>query len=165
MGERLDASELIIEAMPAPQDVGFLNDRINEFNFAATQLYDGQELASFIRDADGHLIAGIYGWTWGGCGYIDKLWVHGDTRGRGYGTQLLLGFEREATARGCFQILLTTHSFQAPEFYRRFGYEVYGVTEEYPRGHRQYYLKKVLASKSEVGLHSDEAERPGIQSI
>ncbi len=140
----MHVGELIVEANPAAQDVEFLDDRINEFNFAATELYDGRALASFVRDANGQIIAGIYGWTWGGCGYVDKLWVHADMRGQEYGTRLLETFEREAARRGCFQILLSTHSFQAPEFYRRLGYAIYGVAEDYPRGYQQYYLRKTI---------------------
>jgi GNAT superfamily N-acetyltransferase len=140
----MERSELIVEANPATQDIEFLDDKINEFNFAATQIYDGRALASFVRDEHGQIVAGVYGWTWGGCGYIDKLWVHADTRGQGYGTRLLEVFEREAARRGCFQLLLSTHSFQAPEFYRRLGYTIYGAAEDYPRGYQQYYLRKAI---------------------
>jgi GNAT superfamily N-acetyltransferase len=140
----MEATELLVEEHPDSQDIGFLSDRINEFNFAATQMYDGRELALFVRDTEGRITAGIYGWTWGGCGYIDKLWVRDDLRGQGYGTQLLQAAEREISARGCFQILLSTHSFQAPEFYSRLGYQVDGVSDDYPRGYQQYYLKKRL---------------------
>ena len=144
----MEAAGLVIEEHPAAQDVEFLSERINEFNFATTQIYDGRELAIFVRDASGQIVAGVYGWTWGGCGYIDKLWVHAGMRGKGYGIQLLQAAEREASARGCFQILLSTHSFQAPEFYPRFGYEVYGSIDDYPKGHRQLYLKKMLRPPS-----------------
>ena len=142
----MQAGELMIEANPAAEDVELLDDRINEFNFAATQLYDGRALASFVRDTSGQIVAGIYGWTWGGCGYVDKLWVHADLRGQRHGTRLLEAFEQEAIQRGCFQILLSTHSFQAPEFYQRRGYSVYGVAENYPRGYQQLYLRKALDS-------------------
>src|SRR5690349_19078000 len=101
----METDGLVIEEHPAARDVEFLGDRINEFNFAATQIYDGRELAIFIRDDAGEIVAGLYGWTWGGCGYIDKLWVHGGMRGRGYGSRLLQAAEREAIARGCSQIL------------------------------------------------------------
>jgi GNAT superfamily N-acetyltransferase len=140
----MEATGLVAEERPAARDIEFLSDRINEFNFAATQIYDGRELAIFVRDAEGQVVAGIYGWTWGGCGYIDKLWVHADMRGKGYGTRLLQAAEQEISARGCFQILLSTHSFQAPEFYARLGYLVYGAIDDYPQGYKQFYLKKML---------------------
>src|SRR4051794_3752022 len=42
--------------------------------------------------------------------------------------------ETEASARGCRQIVLATHDFQALEFYRRLSSKTAGRTEEYPRG-------------------------------
>jgi ribosomal protein S18 acetylase RimI-like enzyme len=140
----MEPMSLVVEDHPAAQDIEFLSNRINEFNFAATQIYDGSELAIFIRDSAGQVVAGVYGWTWGRCGYIDKLWVHADMRGRGYGTQLLQAAEREIIARSCGQVLLCTHSFQAPAFYVRFGYTVYGEIDNYPQGYKQLYFKKML---------------------
>ncbi|HSF18187.1 MAG TPA: hypothetical protein VLK65_21815 [Vicinamibacteria bacterium] len=44
-------------------------------------------------------------------------------------------------ARGAF---LSTFDFQAPDFYRRFGYEVYATLPGYPPGHTDYYLRKIF---------------------
>ncbi|WP_456271342.1 GNAT family N-acetyltransferase [Bacillus sp. AK031] len=33
-------------------------------------------------------------------------------------------------------------SFQAPDFYKKQGYEVFGILEDFPKGSRQYYLQK-----------------------
>lgn len=141
----MGTNHFLVETEPAAQDVQFLEERLHEYNDAQTGITDGKGLAIFLRDDWSVIRAGLSGWTWGGCCYIRSLWVHEDLRGQGYGTQLMQAAEHEASARGCHQILLDTHSFQAPEFYQRLGYEVFGVLEEYPRHHRNYYLRKRLA--------------------
>ena len=53
---------------------------------------------------------------------------------------LLAAAEEEISRRGCDQVALSTHSFQAPAFYARFGYAECGRTPAYPRGHDQIHL-------------------------
>jgi GNAT superfamily N-acetyltransferase len=139
---------------PSPEDTSLLGDRIYEYNVARTQIKDGRLLAIFVRAAAGEMLAGLDGWTWGGCLYIEHLWVLESLRGQDYGTRLLMAAEREGVKRGCRQSMLTTHDFQAPEFYKRFGYEIVGAFEKYPAGHQQYFLRKPLRAVSEIGLGS-----------
>jgi ribosomal protein S18 acetylase RimI-like enzyme len=133
-----------IETNPDPKDVQFLDDQINEFNFATTGIYDGELLAIFLRNDKNEIMAGVYGWTWGGTCEIRYLWVHADWRGRGLGRDLLGQAEAEAIRRGCHQIVLDTHSFQAPGFYARLGYQIIGRHQDYPQGYQAYYLEKKL---------------------
>src|SRR5215831_6203706 len=140
----MEIGPLTLESHPKQEDVQFLEDRLHEYNDAQTGITDGQLLALFIRAAQHTIQAGLAGWTWGGCCYIRYLWVHADLRGQGYGTRLMQAAEQEAAARGCHQVLLDTHSFQAPAFYQHLGYEVFAVLDEYPRHHQNYYLRKRL---------------------
>ena len=64
-----------------------LSDRINEFNVEATGFDDGRWLRAAQRGPDGDLEAGLAGWTWGGCGFIEYLWVRDDLRGTGLGSR------------------------------------------------------------------------------
>ena len=58
-----------------------LNNRIDEFNARASGIDDGRLLQAELRDDEGPLVAGLTGWTWGGCGYIDvALGPRGPTR-------------------------------------------------------------------------------------
>jgi len=98
-----------------------------------------------VRDETGAIVAGIWGWTRGGCCEIRTLWVHERLRGHGYGQRLLRAAEQEAQRRDCRQVVLDTHSFQAPGFYQKHRYEIIGQIEGYPLGHTKYYLRKRLA--------------------
>jgi len=106
--------ESIVLPEPDERLAAELNERINEFNARATGIGDGRLLQAELRDEGGALVAGLTGWTWGGCGYIDVLWVRENHRGRGLGRLLLDAAETEAHKRGCTQIVTSSHSFQAP---------------------------------------------------
>jgi ribosomal protein S18 acetylase RimI-like enzyme len=139
--------EIRFEDEPSASDLSALEDRIADFNGATTGLRDGRSLAVFLRDASGELRAGLSGHTWGGCAEVKYLWVREAERRSGIGSRLLRAAEDEARARGCTQLTLSTHSFQAPEFYRRHGYREVGRLEGYPRGHAQIFLVKALGSE------------------
>jgi GNAT superfamily N-acetyltransferase len=141
-------AELLVDDQPSSADIQFLEDRINEFNFATVGVSDGRLLSIFVRNDAGQIVAGLYGWTWAGCCEVRFLWVEAGLRGQGYGTRLLQTAEREAQARGCDSIVLSTHSFQAPLFYQKQGYHIVGAFENYPRGYSQIFLQKHLKDNS-----------------
>ena len=138
------ASELVVDAEPRPHDVQYLEDRIYEFNAAATGIEGGEWLSILVRDGDDRIVAGICGSTWGGCLEIRQFWVEQTRRRRGLGTRLYDAAEREARRRGCRQVVLSTFNFQAPGFYARLGFEVAAVIDDHPRGHRNLLLRKRL---------------------
>lgn len=136
--------DLHVEDDPRPEDVALLNDRLYQFNAAATGAHDGRWLAIFVRDARGELEAGLSGWTWGGTGFVQTLWVREDRRSHGLGSRLLAAAEREAERRGCREVHLDTHDYQAPEFYSRRGYETIGRLPGWPAGTTRLFFRKTL---------------------
>jgi len=135
---------LVIEEHPDPHDLDFVSDQLDAFNIAITSIDDWRALAIFVRDDDGQIAAGLTGGTWAGYLEIKNLWVREDRRGQGLGRRLLLAAEQEARARGCTQVLLDTHDFQAPEFYQKLGYNIFGVFEGIGGRYNRYYLRKHL---------------------
>jgi GNAT superfamily N-acetyltransferase len=122
----------------------FLVERIYEFNAQATGYFDGRLIGGQMRDEAGDVIAAINGHTWGGCCVVAHLWVHELHRGRSLGRLLAQAIEAEASRRGCEQIELSTHSFQAPAFYERLGYEKQAVIHGQPKGHANIaYVKRL----------------------
>jgi len=144
MGDAV-GTNLVLETEPKPEDVRLLEDRIYEFNVQATGISDGKLVALFLRDNNGAAVGGIYGWTWGATCFVRYLYVPAHLRNQGHGAGLMRTLEAEARARGCRQIVLETHEFQAPDFYRRLGFEISGCVEGYPRDHRCFTMVKRLA--------------------
>lgn len=126
-------------------EIEALDEELYEFNRRATGIADGARLGFVLREPTGALIAALAGHSWGGVCEIKQLWVQADHRRRGIGSALLTAALEEARARGCYQVLLTTHSFQAPAFYARYGFECVAEIADYPRGHRQFMLRRRLA--------------------
>ena len=76
--------------------------------------------------------------------YVDILWVHENYRGNGIGTKLLNEAENEARKRGCHHVHLDTMSWQAPDFYKKHGYQPIGILDDIPKGNKKYLLQKAL---------------------
>jgi GNAT superfamily N-acetyltransferase len=127
-----------------PVLLGRLRDALHAFNVATTGIDDDAELFAVLRDEDGEPYGGVYGWSWGETCWIDLLWVREDRRAQGAGTALMRAVEAEARRRRCTQVALTTHSFQAPDFYRRLGFEQVGELPDFPRGHSDALLRRRL---------------------
>jgi ribosomal protein S18 acetylase RimI-like enzyme len=52
--------------------------------------------------------------------------------------------EEIAANRGCLGIRLDTFSFQAPGFYEKLGYRIFGRLANHPKGHERIYYFKEL---------------------
>jgi ribosomal protein S18 acetylase RimI-like enzyme len=100
-----------------------------------------------LRDTTGKLMAGLAGMIYYRWLFIDLLWVAEQIRGQGHGKTLLDVAEEEARSRGCQQVWLDTFSFQAPGFYEKSGYTLFGELSHYPPGHRRYFFRKTLSSE------------------
>ena len=128
----------------SPDEVAFIEDELVAYNVARARPYNRRPLHVFLRDAQGRTIGGITGetnWDWL---YVDCFWLPDDLRGEGWGARLLAAAEDEARKRNCRHVRLFSFSFQAPGFYEKLGYRLFGVLEDYPPGHAQVWLRKDL---------------------
>jgi GNAT superfamily N-acetyltransferase len=141
----MDEHRLIV-LEPALEDIQFLEDRLTEFNARATGITDAASLAIVVRDHERRIIAGICGYTWGGTCEVRQFWVDESRRRHGLGTRMLAAVECEARHRGCRQIVLMTFTFQAPDFYRRHGFDVVAALGDHPQGHANLLMRKPLDS-------------------
>jgi GNAT superfamily N-acetyltransferase len=102
-----------------------------------------QELAAFVRDADGAVAGGLAGHSYAGWLFVQYFWLAEHLRGVGLGRGLLEHAERIAAGRGCHSAHLDTFSFQARAFYEKQGYEVFGALD-YPPDRQRFFLRKRL---------------------
>lgn len=134
-----------VEREPRAEDVDLINASLDQFNRAFAGDDHHQPLAIFLRDPEtGDIAGGLVGVTFWDWLHIDLLWIREDLRGEGYGHQLVEQAEDEARRRGCRGAFLSTLGFQAPGFYERLGYSVFGELPDLPPGFVRYYLKKEL---------------------
>lgn len=141
------AVELLDEARCQELEAALV-ERIYEFNCEATGYRDGRLVGGRVRANSGELVGGFTGHTWGGACIITHLWVAAQHRGQGIGQALLQSAETEAVRRNCAHMILATHSFQAPEFYERAGYERVCSVEDWPVAHANVFYRKWLANPS-----------------
>ena len=132
--------------MDKPDDAawGVIGGGIHQYNIDRAGDGQGKILCFVLRSPDQELVGGIIGethWDWF---YINLMFIKEDLRGCGYGHRLLTLAEEEARKRGARNAYLDTFSFQAPDFYKKHGYEIFGTLQDFPAGHQRFYLKKQL---------------------
>jgi len=115
-----------------------------EYNLARIENKDPKDLGIYFQDETGTKLAGLIGDTHGNWLAVKYLWVSEELRGKSIGSQILKQAEDTAKERGCKYVFLDTFSFQAPLFYKKYGYKEVFALEEYPVTGKRYYFTKTL---------------------
>jgi len=140
------AKEYNIQFMEKPEESawGVIGGGLHSYNMQQAGESNFQRLCYVVQGDDQVVVGGVLGeihWDWL---YIDLMWVTDALRGLGYGQRLLAAIEEEARRRGAKNAHLDTFSFQAPDFYIKNGYQVFGRLQDYPPGHDRVFLVKHL---------------------
>ncbi|GCE31373.1 N-acetyltransferase [Dictyobacter alpinus] len=111
---------------------------------------DPSPLQITVLDPTGMVLGGLVGRTHAIPQWfeISIVWIDEALRQHGLGRRLMMEAEREAQQRGCRYARVTTSDFQAPGFYQRLGYILYGKLENCPPGEAVFYLWKNLHAKN-----------------
>lgn len=132
------------EPMPQLEDLAIVRAGLSAYNRQHAPDDVFQSLTVFVRDTHGTIVGGLVGGTYWSWFYVETLWLSQEIRAHGYGSRLLAAAEHVAIERGCIGAQLDTMSFQALAFYERQGYSVFGMLDNFPPGHRKYFLHKRL---------------------
>ncbi len=128
-----------------------VDDRLGEFinkEFSAYGEQNGVVLNydefCFAAEEDGKILGVITGRAYYNEVHIGDLIVASSVRKGGIGSKLVRAVEDNYRGKGYDKITLTTFGFQAPEFYKKLGYEVEFVREDKEPKLSKYFLAKQL---------------------
>ena len=128
-----------------------VDDRLGEFinkEFSAYGEQNGVFLNydefCFAAEEDGNILGVITGRAYYNEVHIGDLIVASSLRKGGIGSKLVRAVEDNYRGKGYDKITLTTFGFQAPEFYKKLGYEIEFVREDKEPKLSKYFLAKQL---------------------
>ena len=138
--------DLVVPLNPAPADRDAIVAPLVAYNTSKAGAPGYKPVAILVRD---HESARTIGGLWGSISYqwlhIDLLYVPEAHRGNGVGAEIMQRAEEIARANDCVGLRVDTHSFQAPGFYSKLGYEIFGTLDDNPPGTRRFFLHKRLS--------------------
>jgi len=121
-----------------------VRDRLDMFNVGVTGVSAYYPVNFILKNERDEVMGGLLGGIWGGWLHITYLWVDEAERGKDSATKMMDQAEAYARERHCHSIMLDTHSFQARPFYEKRGFEVFATLDDWPKGHKKFFLKKKL---------------------
>lgn len=134
---------LSFSGVAEPEARSVIGDGLNAYNDAIVGYADRMPLTVKVSDpATGAVIGGISGGTSLGLLFIDLVFLPDSLRGQDVGSRMMGMAEDEARSRGCRAGVLYTISFQAPGFYRKLGWRVFGEIPCHPPGTSRVFLTK-----------------------
>ncbi len=119
----------------------FINKEFSEYAIDCDVELNYEEFC-FAAEDDGKIAGILTGRAYYNEVHIGDLIVGKDYRRDGVGTKLVAAVEDAYRGKGYERIALTTFGFQAPEFYKKLGYELEFVREDAdPKLSKYFYLK------------------------
>jgi GNAT superfamily N-acetyltransferase len=119
--------------------------KLDDYNNANSGQHDNTPLDMIVTDsATGEVLGGLSGRTSLGVFFVDMLYLPESLRRSGVGSELLSKAEAEAKRRGCDNAVVYTISFQAPRFYEKHGFRVFGEVPCQPAGTMRFFMIKTF---------------------
>jgi ribosomal protein S18 acetylase RimI-like enzyme len=138
-----------LQPKPTPEERNRIIDPLVAYNEAKVGPENWKEFVFSVRSETGEFVGGLLGFTHWNHFFVSALYVDQQSRREGIGRELMKRAEALALEQGCDVIYLDTFDFQAPGFYEKLGFEVFGKLEDYPPGHQRFYLMKRIRGVAE----------------
>jgi GNAT superfamily N-acetyltransferase len=135
---------IVVTDAPDPADVAVIGEGLGAYNAENAGYSDRKPLAVLVKDGDGRTVGGISGRSSLGVLFVDLVYLPKTMRGGRLGSRLLAMAEDEGRRRGCKSAVLLTISFQAPGFYKKRGWRVFGEIPCDPPGTSRFFMTKEL---------------------
>ena len=136
--------QIEVESSPSAKALQIIGEGLRQHNDQYLPANNDSIFAVFLRGANGRILGGLIAKAGRGWLKIGSLWIDETLRGQGYGRRLMKTAEAEGIQRGCHSAYLDTFSFQAPEFYLKLGYEIFGTLEAFPDKYKRFFMRKSL---------------------
>jgi ribosomal protein S18 acetylase RimI-like enzyme len=136
-----------LQPEPTPEERYRIIDPLIAYNEEQAGPRNSKDFAITVRSDSGEFVAGLLGFTLWNHFFVASLYVDQGFRKEGIGRELMARAEALALEQGCDAIYLDTFDFQAPGFYEKLGFKVFGKLEDYPPGHQRFYLVKRLRDR------------------
>jgi GNAT superfamily N-acetyltransferase len=136
-----------LKAEPTPKEQYCVIDPLIAYNEAQVGPRNSKEYAVSVHSETGEFVGGLLGFTYWNHFFVAAVFVDQQFRRQRVGRELLARAEALALDQGCDAIYLDTFDFQAPGFYEKLGFKVFGKLEDYPAGHQRFYLVKRLRDR------------------
>lgn len=146
----MTSPQIVLTDNPEASELAAIRRGLDAFNRAACGIDDQRPIALLVKDpSTQEVLGGLNGRTSRGVLFIDVFFLPESMRGTGLGGELLKMAEDEGRRRGCRIGLLHTNTFQAPEFYKRYGWREYGNFPSDPPGTARIFLTKNLTESQQ----------------
>jgi GNAT superfamily N-acetyltransferase len=139
--------EITVTKVPEIKDVEFLWSKLREHGLSLLSNPNLEEkfvFGIFAKQGE-EILGGLLGQVYYKGMHVQLLWVSESLRKTGIGSSLLQRAEDLARESSCTLIYLDTFSFQAPKFYEKWGFEIFGKIENFPDTYTRYFLVKRIS--------------------
>jgi GNAT superfamily N-acetyltransferase len=145
-----ESIHMTVDSAPTPEALQPIYAGLRRHNDAFAPADGDRSFAVFLRDENGRILGGLIAKAGRGWLKIGTLWIDESERRKGFGRRLMETAETEGKRHGCHSAYLDTFDFQAPEFYRKCGYEIFGTLEAFPEPYKRFFMRKLLTRTGEM---------------